>query len=131
MKNLLSVLVIGLLTVSQARADQFICSADDKNSELKITTQAAHEDRAGSKNMATVIFTMDDQSKLFIGNEDEELGYKLLSADGELAFLKIKTVTTVGGGCKRCEPSYQKKTYAKLTINNEELDYKCQPVLSL
>ena len=126
MKNLLFVLFIGLLTISQARAYHYICIGDDDITGLTITTQDVNESQPDTAKMVIATLTSNGQSKLFSGSEFENFGYKLLSSENELAFLKITTVLRPGGSCGRCNPDIKLENYAKLAFNNEELDFTCR-----
>jgi hypothetical protein len=131
MKNLLGVLFISILTVSQVRAAEYECVGEN-NAELSIKTYQINVNTRNANTAASIVLKNQGLVKILSGSYSDygdNIGFDLHNDEGDSALLKISTVQKLGGRCGRCSPDIELKTYAKLIINNDEMDFTCYPKL--
>lgn len=122
MKKLATLALIGLTTISAARAD-YNCEA--KNGDV-MTVGYLND---GLKTNVTINHTFSGQNEIYSGIYVQKTGeYILHDNAGDPVGLKIVQPIDHGGRCGRCEPSKPSLvSYAKLTVNQEVKEFKCYP----
>lgn len=124
-------LFLGVTMMSQARAD-YVCTGE-KNDKLIIDqTISMPQTRLSIYDVNVTYIDFDqDLVQTFNGEYLSSTGYEVFDTLGKNVNLKVVTPISHGGRCGRCidspiEPKPKKPTYAKITINDVELNFTCK-----
>jgi hypothetical protein len=127
MKQLLILLSLGLITLTQVHASVFICTQDDnKETKLFINHNQIAKPSRNTILEANVILTTNSHTQTFEGEYNETWNhYELKDSEGNAIDLKMTKMIEHGGRCGRCLPTITVNYYAKLTMNQVEMDFTC------
>lgn len=131
MKNVLGVLFVGLVSISTARADLNCVSTVDSNVSLKVNFTPVTGTRIYQVEVDAKLtnhndikeFTGTHQPVIF--DESSITTYHLTDKDSAPAELIVSTIMRPSPGRGRVVFPTIVKTYAKLKLKDEALDFKC------
>jgi len=128
MKNLFMGLFFTILLFSQARADLNCVSEDGDTLTISLSELIPPPQTQNTAYAAKVVLNSNGNTETFKGKFTANLNnYELYDAIGNSVKLQVVKPILHGGRCGRCtpDPLPNLNYYAKLTSNQNELDFTC------